>query len=168
MRRHTGSRPYACGVCPARFIQSGQLKAHRRSTGHWKEIPPDLKGGHRVEPVVPIGDPTPIRFKTHGKKKMEDDEPEIAQGIGTAIGHNNPIAGEDARPEMTNTVITYDGSNVQQSIPNNVVNELIKPEEVQIFKSDVDLKQEQQAFHSYGTNVAGSTTFANSFTYQTY
>uniref|UniRef100_A0A1Y1L696 Protein krueppel n=2 Tax=Photinus pyralis TaxID=7054 RepID=A0A1Y1L696_PHOPY len=66
MRRHTGSRPYACGVCPSRFIQSGQLKAHRRSTGHWMETQPDLKGGHRVEPVTPITNPAPIKFKTHG------------------------------------------------------------------------------------------------------
>lgn len=73
MRRHTGSRPYACGVCPARFIQSGQLKAHRRSTGHWCETTPDLKGGHRVEPVIPLTDPVPIRFKTHGKKKPVDE-----------------------------------------------------------------------------------------------
>lgn len=69
MRRHTGSRPYACGMCPARFIQSGQLKAHRRSTGHWVEMPPELKGGHRVEPVTPITNPVPIKFKSHGKLK---------------------------------------------------------------------------------------------------
>lgn len=73
MRRHTGARPYGCGMCPARFIQSGQLKAHRRSTGHWIETQPDLKGGHRVEPVTPLAEPTPIRFKTHGKPKKEDD-----------------------------------------------------------------------------------------------
>ncbi|KAK9743897.1 Zinc finger, C2H2 type [Popillia japonica] len=73
MRRHTGARPYACGMCPARFIQSGQLKAHRRSTGHWMETQPDLKGGHRVEPVVPLVDPVPIKFKTHGKKKLEEE-----------------------------------------------------------------------------------------------
>lgn len=76
MRRHTGARPYGCGMCPARFIQSGQLKAHRRSTGHWMETQPDLKGGHRVEPVVPLYDPVPIRFKTHGKKKAEEEFPE--------------------------------------------------------------------------------------------
>lgn len=73
MRRHTGARPYGCGMCPARFIQSGQLKAHRRSTGHWVETPPDLKGGHRVEPVTPILDPVPVRFRT--KPKLEDEKP---------------------------------------------------------------------------------------------
>lgn len=75
MRRHTGARPYACGMCPARFIQSGQLKTHRRSTGHWMETQPDLKGGHRVEPVTPVGEPTPIRFKTHGKPKKVEELP---------------------------------------------------------------------------------------------
>lgn len=73
MRRHTGSRPYACGMCPARFIQSGQLKAHRRSTGHWVEMPPELKGGYRVEPVTPITNPVPIKFKSHGKPKKVGD-----------------------------------------------------------------------------------------------
>lgn len=70
MRRHTGARPYACGVCPARFIQSGQLKNHRRQTGHWMETQPDLKGGHRVEPVTSVVEPMPIRFKTFGKNRM--------------------------------------------------------------------------------------------------
>ncbi|XP_076254107.1 uncharacterized protein LOC143192574 isoform X2 [Rhynchophorus ferrugineus] len=76
MRRHTGARPYACGVCPARFIQSGQLKNHRRATGHWMETQPDLKGGHRVEPVTTAVEPMPIKFKTFGKNrpvKIEDD-----------------------------------------------------------------------------------------------
>ncbi|KAJ8920878.1 hypothetical protein NQ315_015671 [Exocentrus adspersus] len=73
MRRHTGARPYACGVCPARFIQSGQLKTHRRTTGHWMETQPDLKGGHRVEPVTPAHEPMPIRFKSHGKMKKEKE-----------------------------------------------------------------------------------------------
>lgn len=50
MRRHTGSRPYACGVCPARFIQSGQLKTHRRTQGHWVEQEVQFRG-NRVEPV---------------------------------------------------------------------------------------------------------------------
>ncbi|RZC34771.1 zf-H2C2 2 domain containing protein [Asbolus verrucosus] len=77
MRRHTGARPYACGMCPARFIQSGQLKTHRRSTGHWVETQPDLKGGHRVEPVTPVIEPAPIRFKTHGKPKKDDDLEEV-------------------------------------------------------------------------------------------
>lgn len=77
MRRHTGSRPYACGVCSARFIQSGQLKAHRRSTGHWMETQPDLKGGHRVEPVTPVTNPTPIKFKTHGKFAIKSKEEDI-------------------------------------------------------------------------------------------
>ncbi|KAJ8970868.1 hypothetical protein NQ314_000993 [Rhamnusium bicolor] len=71
MRRHTGARPYICGVCPARFIQSGQLKTHRRTTGHWMETQPDLKGGHRVEPVTPAHESIPIRFKSHGKMKKE-------------------------------------------------------------------------------------------------
>ncbi|CAH1127829.1 unnamed protein product [Ceutorhynchus assimilis] len=69
MRRHTGARPYACGVCPARFIQSGQLKNHRRQTGHWMETQPDLKGGHRVEPVTSAVEPMPIKFKSFGKTR---------------------------------------------------------------------------------------------------
>lgn len=89
MRRHTGVRPYACGVCPARFIQSGQLKTHRRTTGHWMETQPELKGGHRVEPVTPAYEPIPIRFKSHGKMKKEKEivetqvtESEMQQNIG--------------------------------------------------------------------------------------
>ncbi|XP_060518898.1 zinc finger protein 84-like isoform X2 [Cylas formicarius] len=77
MRRHTGARPYACGVCPARFIQSGQLKNHRRTTGHWMETQPDLKGGHRVEPVTSAAEPMPIKFKTFGKPKAERDAEDI-------------------------------------------------------------------------------------------
>ncbi|XP_057665944.1 zinc finger protein 420-like isoform X1 [Diorhabda carinulata] len=73
MRRHTGARPYACGVCPARFIQSGQLKTHRRTTGHWMDVQPDLKGGHRVEPVTPAHEPMPIRFKVHRTMKKEQN-----------------------------------------------------------------------------------------------
>lgn len=85
MRRHTGARPYHCGVCPARFIQSGQLKAHRASTGHWMETQPDLKGGHRVEPVVPLTNPTPIKFKKHGKKptkleELDETKPQVFSG----------------------------------------------------------------------------------------
>ncbi|KAF5288591.1 hypothetical protein FQA39_LY15370 [Lamprigera yunnana] len=88
MRRHTGSRPYACGVCPARFIQSGQLKTHRRSTGHWMETQPDLKGGHRVEPVTLIGTPTPIKFKSRGKAKArpEDEEVKEPQILSHTVG----------------------------------------------------------------------------------
>ncbi|XP_001809587.2 zinc finger protein ZFP2 [Tribolium castaneum] len=91
MRRHTGARPYACGMCPARFIQSGQLKTHRRTTGHWVETQPDLKGGHRVEPVTPVMEPTPIRFKTHGKKK--DDEVDEAKGkiLAHTMGLMGPL-----------------------------------------------------------------------------
>ncbi|XP_066260460.1 zinc finger protein 420-like [Euwallacea similis] len=82
MRRHTGARPYACGVCPARFIQSGQLKNHRRQTGHWMETQPDLKGGHRVEPVTSAVEPMPIKFKTFGKNralKVEDQQNELQE-----------------------------------------------------------------------------------------
>lgn len=75
MRRHTGSRPYACGMCPARFIQSGQLKAHRRSQGHWMETTPELKGGHRVTPVTPIANPAPIKFKTRVQKVIKEEPP---------------------------------------------------------------------------------------------
>ncbi|KAL3282633.1 hypothetical protein HHI36_005808 [Cryptolaemus montrouzieri] len=93
MRRHTGARPYGCGMCPARFIQSGQLKAHRRSTGHWVETPPDLKGGHRVEPVTPLLDPIPVRFRS--KPKMEDEKPPV-QMINQI---NNPPS---SQPEVVN------------------------------------------------------------------
>ncbi|CAH0557337.1 unnamed protein product [Brassicogethes aeneus] len=87
MRRHTGARPYACGVCPARFIQSGQLKTHRRTTGHWMETQPDLKGGHRVEPVVtPIGDPVPIKFKFLNKKAETAVPPVVVStGVPTIL-----------------------------------------------------------------------------------
>ncbi|XP_030765393.1 zinc finger protein 189-like [Sitophilus oryzae] len=86
MRRHTGARPYACGVCPARFIQSGQLKNHRRATGHWMETLPDLKGGHRVEPVTTTVEPMPIKFKTFGKNravKLEDEAVQVQHLLQT-------------------------------------------------------------------------------------
>lgn len=86
MRRHTGSRPYACGMCPARFIQSGQLKAHRLSSGHWMEVPPELKGGHRVEPVTPLTNPAPIKFKSHGKTKNKVDGCDESNSVIFTVG----------------------------------------------------------------------------------
>ncbi|XP_018333383.2 zinc finger protein 883-like isoform X2 [Agrilus planipennis] len=91
MRKHTGSRPYTCGVCPARFIQSGQLKNHRHTTGHWMETQPELKGGHRVEPVTPVIKPAPIKFKTHGKNntiekiEKQDVESEILLSMTSSL-----------------------------------------------------------------------------------
>ncbi|KAK4879195.1 hypothetical protein RN001_007341 [Aquatica leii] len=107
MRRHTGSRPYACGVCPARFIQSGQLKAHRRSTGHWMETQPDLKGGHRVEPVTPVVNPTPIKFKTHGKTKCKEDEDYETKEPPRILSHTVGIMGN----------VNIQTDNLQQSQP---------------------------------------------------
>ncbi|KAG5885376.1 hypothetical protein JTB14_023763 [Gonioctena quinquepunctata] len=94
MRRHTGARPYACGVCPARFIQSGQLKAHRRTSGHWMETQPDLKGGHRVEPVTPAHEPMPIRFKVHRMMKKEEPigESSSANQIQTQTSGNESVS----------------------------------------------------------------------------
>ncbi|KAJ8960781.1 hypothetical protein NQ318_020075 [Aromia moschata] len=104
MRRHTGARPYACGVCPARFIQSGQLKTHRRTTGHWMETQPDLKGGHRVEPVTPAHEPMPIRFKSHGKFKKEQEPVEEMQAMADAAGAQQMVeehAGDEAGQAQT-------------------------------------------------------------------
>ncbi|CAH1984917.1 unnamed protein product [Acanthoscelides obtectus] len=106
MRRHTGARPYACGVCPARFIQSAQLKNHRRTTGHWMDTQPDLKGGHRVEPVTPAHEPAPIRFKSSrwaaedrlGGMKKEDDASEVvSKSEGQLIMQSQP-GGETGQP----------------------------------------------------------------------
>lgn len=71
-------------MCPARFIQSGQLKAHRRSQGHWLETQPELKGAHRVTPVTPIANPPPIKFKTRVQKIKEEPLP---APIGAILGH---------------------------------------------------------------------------------
>ncbi|XP_018333380.1 zinc finger protein 678 isoform X2 [Agrilus planipennis] len=128
MRRHTGSRPYACGVCPARFIQSGQLKNHRRTTGHWMETQPELKGGHRVEPVTPVTKPAPIKFKTHGKNNtvekiekedLELEEPRIMSHTVGIMGNlsiqNQPILIDSSKllghfPGLVNLV------NVEQNV----------------------------------------------------
>lgn len=112
LRRHTGSRPYACGVCPARFIQSGQLKAHRRSTGHWMEIQPDLKGGHRVEPVIPISDPVPIKFKTHGKAKKIEENKQLEKSI-----LNNGAVGIVNNMQQMQPIIV-DGSKILEQFQN--------------------------------------------------
>lgn len=100
MRRHTGSRPYACGMCPARFIQSGQLKAHRRSQGHWMETQPELKGGHRVTPVTPIANPTPIKFKTRVQKIKE--EPAISLSHMISLIQTNQTNNTNKPPEEIN------------------------------------------------------------------
>ncbi|GLV41621.1 crooked legs [Carabus blaptoides fortunei] len=60
---------------------SGQLKAHRRSQGHWLETQPELKGAHRVTPVTPLVNPPPIKFKTRVQRIKE--EPSI---LGHTIG----------------------------------------------------------------------------------
>nr|CAH7748700.1 unnamed protein product [Callosobruchus chinensis] len=104
MRRHTGARPYACGVCPARFIQSAQLKNHRRTTGHWMDTQPDLKGGHRVEPVTPAHEPAPIRFKSSrwaaedrlGGMKKEEDGSEVGSRAEGQIMLQPQSGGEGA------------------------------------------------------------------------
>ncbi|XP_022904694.1 zinc finger protein 271-like [Onthophagus taurus] len=184
MRRHTGSRPYACGVCPARFIQSGQLKAHKRSTGHWKEIPPDLKGGHRVEPVAPVGEPAPIRFKTHGKKRSLEEEELLAEGVGPMIVHNPVVApiiaenvyvqiqdgqqiGQEQQITMSNVSITYEDGGVGV-----IGGDMGMKEEVQSYKAEpgvAPLKPENNGtFQTYASDVQTPTTYTNSFTYQSY
>lgn len=112
MRRHTGARPYVCGVCPARFIQSGQLKTHRRTTGHWMEIPPDLKGGHRVEPVTAACEPMPIRFKTHGKVKREEDKINSLQihppMVATSSSTSADIQTHQASQQQAHSALVFD------------------------------------------------------------
>lgn len=100
MRRHTGARPYACGVCPARFIQSGQLKTHRRTTGHWMDVQPDLKGGHRVEPVTPAHEPMPIRFKVHRTMKKEQNILEQAGLMPTQASTSDGITMNNQVPAI--------------------------------------------------------------------
>lgn len=117
LRRHTGSRPYACGVCPARFIQSGQLKAHRRSTGHWMETQPDLKGGHRVEPVVPLSDPVPIKFKTYGKTRKNDLEEEVTTDK-FPIPMNDETVINNLNSSITVQPIIVDGNKILEQFQN--------------------------------------------------
>lgn len=122
MRRHTGARPYACGMCPARFIQSGQLKAHRRSTGHWMETPPELKGGHRVEPVTPVVNPPPIKFKSHGKPKKEVNEnfgePRILNRTVGILG-NISIRGQPSTLLENSRNLQFHGNAEFQSVGGN-------------------------------------------------
>ena len=56
MRRHTGARPYQCGTCAARFIQSSLLKAHCRTHNHLQVNKIDLEGTYRVMPILKFAD----------------------------------------------------------------------------------------------------------------
>lgn len=170
MRRHTGSRPYACGVCPARFIQSGQLKAHRRSTGHWMETQPDLKGGHRVEPVIPLTDPVPIKFKTHGIAKIVDKQ-EGSQAVNIV---NNIHINEDiqVQPLLVGGA-GYVASVIQQNLDggSNTHNK-IQVQSFQISNVKCEEVNEAQAVTStFQTSFTpATTTYTNSetFNYQSY
>lgn len=113
MRRHTGSRPYACTVCPARFIQSGQLKAHRRSTGHWVEQEVQFRG-NRVEPVHIEGFvETPIKYRkqrsTTNNMLTNINQPPTSSAAPTVPSSVNQIIIRDLSMLTNNT--TSDSTN---------------------------------------------------------
>lgn len=103
-------------MCSARFIQSGQLKAHRRSTGHWMETQPDLKGGHRVEPVVPLSDPVPIKFKTYGKSKKNDVNEDVTMDKFNNI--NDETVMNNLNDSITVQPIIVDGNKILEQFHN--------------------------------------------------
>ncbi|XP_017785435.1 PREDICTED: zinc finger protein 2 homolog isoform X2 [Nicrophorus vespilloides] len=149
MRRHTGSRPYACGVCPARFIQSGQLKTHRKTTGHWMEIQPDLKGGHRVEPVVATTDLTPVKFKMSAKYK-DDLEDATHQEEGHSSNQEQLVDEVQSRSVVPQFTVV----DLQQFSPE-------KPKD----------HPEQSTFHAYTATPTSSTftvTTSEQFHYQSF
>lgn len=43
--------------------------------GHWMDVRPDLKGGHRVEPVSTNLDLSPVPLKVQEKQSDSEDEP---------------------------------------------------------------------------------------------
>lgn len=138
MRRHTGARPYACGMCPARFIQSGQLKAHKRSTGHWAETTPDLKGGHRVEPVTPLQVPVPVKFRIKSAAIKEEL-------IKPGASQNNDL-------DTSFELISGDAKIIEfsETASENVPTE----SKIEIVPTDIKLKIEKE-------NENGSTSFSH-------
>lgn len=178
MRRHTGARPYACGMCPARFIQSGQLKAHRRSTGHWMETQPDLKGGHRVEPVVPLSEPMPIKFKTHGKKK-EEELTEVEPKESQPACKPTDVSAQPTVMDETKLMIPYQSSDMlaYNPIRENVeeLSDRIKSEvqnncasnNVNSDKEPIQQQDDVNTFQIYNTEAPTSTSYSYS-TYQSF
>lgn len=62
IRRHTGEKPYVCGVCNERFIQGTALKAHQRITGHFDD------GSTQPERFASISVNNPNRVENNGPK----------------------------------------------------------------------------------------------------
>lgn len=189
MRRHTGARPYHCGVCPARFIQSGQLKVHRMNTGHWMETQPDLKGGHRVEPVVPLTNPTPIKFKKHGKNVKKDAEksetkPQVLEPSVQVIEHETQVQviiedSERILEQIQNEAIDNFATDLAVTAQNNKENavddknRIFPVNNVKFESADEDKVQsteESSTFQSFSTVQSTATTFtlSEAYNYQSF
>lgn len=173
MRRHTGSRPYACGMCPARFIQSGQLKAHRRSQGHWLETQPELKGAHRVTPVTPLTNPPPIKFKTRVAKIKEEP---IILGHTIGLNKNEELAAMEERKLLERSFQANPALLAAFAVRNEAA-EKLKMEEVQNFsvanlsreavQSSLDgahIEHRPTTSAAFQTSVEPSTSFSNNLT----
>ncbi|XP_049822361.1 zinc finger protein 470-like isoform X3 [Aethina tumida] len=169
MRRHTGARPYACGVCPARFIQSGQLKNHRRTTGHWMETQPDLKGGHRVEPVTPAAEPTPIRFKSHAVPGLQ---PPKQENIVHSIINFDPSKIVTFPPVMGITSVIH-GTNGEElkefktEVGTVIINEFYD-KQLQAGPSTEVYQEAVSSVPSYTTTTTTTFTTTDNFTYTTF
>lgn len=175
MRRHTGSRPYACGMCPARFIQSGQLKAHRRSQGHWLETQPELKGGHRVTPVTPLTNPPPIKFKTRVQKIKE--EPNIIMGHTVGLGKPEEDVLLDERKILERSFQANPALIAAFATVRNDQNDKLKIEDVQNFSianlsreavqatiENSHIEHRPTTSTTYQTSVEPSTSYSNNLT----
>lgn len=145
------------------------------------ETQPDLKGGHRVEPVVPLVDPVPIKFKTHGKKKLEEeivqeeanDHPPVSNSATDVL--MKPVVVEETKlmpTYTTNDMVTFSTSSqnidqlnerIKSEVQNNCAGGSISSDS----KDHIDQQNDPHTFQIYNTIAPTSTSYSYT-TYQSF